>query len=54
MRRLGIIVALSAVLGMFGGMLTASPALAGRGPKWEFQPAPPTMTLDPSLCGFAR
>ena len=53
MRRLGIIVALSAVLGMFGGMLTASPALAGRGPKWEFQPAPPTIILDPSFCGFA-
>jgi hypothetical protein len=47
-----MIVALSAVLGMFGGVLTASPALAGRGPKWEFVPAPPTVVLDRSLCGF--
>ena len=32
-RRVGVIVALGALLGMFGGV-TASPALAARGPKW--------------------
>jgi len=36
MRRLGVIVALGALLGMLGGVVTASPALAGRGPKWVF------------------
>jgi hypothetical protein len=51
MRRLGVIVALSAMLGMFAGVLTASPALAGRGPKWEFVPPEPT-TLPSSFCGF--
>ncbi len=35
MRRLGVIVALGTMLGMFGGVVTASPAVAGRGPKWE-------------------
>jgi hypothetical protein len=35
MRRLGVIVALGALLGMFGGAVTASPALA-RGPGWQF------------------
>ena len=39
MRRLGVIVALGALLGMFGGATTASPALAGgRGDGWEFFP----------------
>jgi len=33
MRRLGVIVALGALLGMFAGVLTASPALAGRAPN---------------------
>jgi len=33
MRRFGVIVALGAMLGMFAGVLTAAPALAGRGPK---------------------
>src|SRR5215471_18627328 len=51
MRRLGVIVALGAVLGMFGGALTAAPALAGRGPKWQFQPAAP-FTLPADFCGF--
>ena len=32
MRRLAVIVALGVLLGMFGGVVTASPALA-RGPK---------------------
>ena len=31
MRRFGVIVALGAMLGMFAGVLTAFPALAGRG-----------------------
>jgi len=51
MRRLGVIVALGALLGMFGGVLTAAPALAGRGHKWEFLPAKP-FTLPASFCGF--
>jgi hypothetical protein len=51
MRRLGVIVALGAMLGMFGGLLTTSPALAGRGHKWEFLPAQP-FTLPASFCGF--
>jgi hypothetical protein len=50
MRRLEVIVVLGAVLGLLGGVLTASPALA-RGPGWTFQPAAP-FTLDASFCGF--
>jgi hypothetical protein len=50
MRRLGVIVALGALLGMFGAVVTASPALA-RGPKWQFQPKSPG-TLPAALCGF--
>ena len=50
-RRLGVIVALGAVLGMFGGAVTAAPALAGRGPKWQFEPAAP-FTLPAAFCGF--
>jgi hypothetical protein len=50
MRRLGVIVALGALLGMFGGVMTASPALA-RGPKWQFQPKS-AETLPAALCGF--
>jgi hypothetical protein len=45
-----VIVALGALLGLFGGVMTASPALA-RGPKWQFQPKSPH-TLPASLCGF--
>jgi hypothetical protein len=52
MRRIRVAVALGALLGMFAGVLTASPALAGRGPKWEVFPAPPAMTLPAALCGF--
>src|SRR5215470_13734609 len=52
MRRFGVIVALGAMLGMFAGVATASPALAGRGPKWEFQQAPDPFFVDPSYCGF--
>ena len=51
MRRLGVIVALSALLGMFAGVVTASPALAGRGHKWEFLPFKP-FTLPAAFCGF--
>jgi hypothetical protein len=46
-----MIVALVAVAGMLGGMLTASPALAGRGPKWQLIPARP-FTLPAEFCGF--
>jgi hypothetical protein len=39
MRRLGVIVALGALLSMFGGVVTATQALAGgRGDGWEFFP----------------
>jgi len=51
MRRLGVIVALGALLGMFTGVLTASPALAGRGPQWQ-PPGGPPFTLSASYCGF--
>ena len=51
MRRLGVIVALGAMLGMPGGLVTASPALAGRGPKWEFLVLKP-FTLPALFCGF--
>ena len=50
MRRLGVIVALGALLGMLGGVVTASPALA-RGPKWQVVPAGP-FTLPSLFCGF--
>ena len=50
MRRLGVIVALGALLGMFAGLLTASPALA-RGPKWQLLKMEP-LTLPAALCGF--
>jgi len=51
MRRLGVIVALGALLGMLGGVVTAAPALAGRGHKWEVLEAP-SFTLPASFCGF--
>ncbi len=51
-RRLGVIVALGALLGMFGGVVTASPALAGRGPKWEFVGPAKPFTVPAELCGF--
>ena len=53
MRRVGVIVALGALLGLFGGVVTASPALAdGRGGGWQVVPVPPTVTVDPVFCGF--
>jgi hypothetical protein len=51
MRRVGLIVALGALLGMIAGAVTASPALA-RGPKWQFVPLTPTFTEPAALCGF--
>lgn len=51
MRRLRLIVALGALLGMLGGLVTASPALAGRGHKWQLAPAAP-VTVPASWCGF--
>ena len=51
MRRLGIIVALCTLLGMVGGVATSTPALAGRGPKWEPLPAHP-FTMPAEFCGF--
>ena len=50
MRRLGLIAVLGALLGMVGGLTTASPALA-RGPNWQVFPAPP-VTLPATSCGF--
>jgi len=50
MRRLGVIVALGALLGMVGAVVTASPALA-RGPQWQVFPAAP-FTLPATFCGF--
>jgi hypothetical protein len=50
MRRLGVIVALGALLGMFAGVVTASPAMAGRGHKWQME-TPKSFTL-PALCPF--
>jgi len=50
MRRLGVIVALGVLLGVLGGVVIASPALA-RGPKWQFEPAEP-FTLPSLFCGF--
>jgi hypothetical protein len=51
MRRLGVIVALGALLGMFAGVVTAAPALAGRGPKWQFNAGQP-FTVPADFCGF--
>jgi hypothetical protein len=51
MRRLRLIVAVGALLCMLGGVVTASPALAGRGPKWQ-PPSGPPFTLPALFCGF--
>jgi len=51
-RRVGVIVALSALLGMLAGAATASPALADRrGDGWSIGPAEP-FTLPALFCGF--
>jgi hypothetical protein len=52
MRRIGVIVALGALLGMLAGVVTASPALAARGPKWEIVPADPFTLPGDTFCGF--
>jgi hypothetical protein len=51
MRRLGLVLATGALLGMFAAALSASPALAGRGHKWQYVAAKP-MTLPAVYCGF--
>ena len=52
MRRWGVIVALGALLGLLGGVVTAAPALA-RGPKWQFNAPPPGPVILPAdFCGF--
>lgn len=51
MRRLGVLLVAGALLGMFAAALTASPALAGRGHKWQYVAAKPT-TLPAVYCGF--
>lgn len=51
MRRLGVIMVLSALLGMLGGAVTAAPALA-RGPGWQFVPIQSPFTEPAALCGF--
>jgi hypothetical protein len=48
-----VIVALGTLLGMLGGAVTASPALAGgRGDGWQFLELPPTFTVPADFCGF--
>jgi len=49
MRRVGVIVALGALLGLLGGVVTAAPALA-RGPKW--QPVPDGSVTLTGFCAF--
>jgi hypothetical protein len=52
MRRFGVIVALGALLSMFGGAAAAAPALAGgRGDGWEFI-AELNQTFNIDSCGF--
>jgi hypothetical protein len=51
MRRVAVIVALGALLSLFGGVVTASPALA-RGPKWIFLDFGKHFTEPAVLCGF--
>ena len=54
MRRIAVIVALGALLGMLGGVVTAAPALAGgRGDGWQvFQPIPPGGVPLAGFCVF--
>lgn len=51
MRRLGMIMALSTLLGMVGGLATGTSALAGRGHKWRALEAGP-FTMPAFFCGF--
>ncbi len=50
MRRLGMIAAAGALLGLLGGVATAAPAFA-RGPKWTFDQQG-SFTLPAFFCGF--
>jgi hypothetical protein len=50
MRRLGVIVALAALLGLLAGVVTAAPAFA-RGPQWTFDQRG-SFTLPTFFCGF--
>jgi hypothetical protein len=53
MRRIGLIVALGALLSMLGGVATATPALAGgRGDGWQVVPAEPFTLPGDMFCGF--
>ena len=51
MRRLGVIMALGALLGLLAGVVTATPALAGRRHGWELVQAKP-FTVPASVGGF--
>ena len=51
MRRATALAALATILALCTAALTASPALAGRGHKWQLVPARP-FTLDARYCGF--
>jgi len=51
MRRIATVVAFGALLGLFGGVMTASPALA-RGPRWTFLNFGTHFTEPAVLCGF--
>ena len=51
MRRVTALAALATILALCTAALTASPALAGRGHKWQLVPARP-FTLDARYCGF--
>jgi hypothetical protein len=46
-----VLVALGAVVSMTAGLMTADPARAGRGPKWQMGVAEP-FTLPADYCGF--
>jgi hypothetical protein len=50
MRRLGVTLALGALLGMAGAAVTTAPALA-RGPQWQLVDVAP-FTVPASSCGF--
>jgi len=51
MRRLTALAALGTILAICPAALTASPALAGRGPEWQLVPVRP-FTFDARYCGF--
>jgi hypothetical protein len=51
MRRLTALAALGTILALCAVALTASPAFAGRGPRWHLVPVKP-FTFDARYCGF--